>query len=578
MKQPWKYLFVGVLLLCSWFVRAQESSPSNLYEGWEQIVGSNPTSLVKSSQDGSLWVGTADRGLFRFGRNGRVLHYTREVGHLSSNAIASLYVSPGNILWVLDASGVVSYYTNVSGFRTLALDEAVQSFSPAADSLSVQALTVSRQLLQLSPDAVSTVAKDLNSIHSDFETATDNQEVADEIHPIVKYSVPFWAWLLMACFLLLAVVIFFLYFHEKRLNQQNQEVSNLTSFHTTPPPVSHPAFQHTVPRPSVSPAAPKDLAAPVAPKPASSSPAPKDTSALVPPKPASPAPKNVDTPAEMPVAATQVSKPLPQEPKPLVAYVPKPQVSAEPAQAIVPESKPIEAQDTKPGVSPAPKPVAPAAPKPQLPSEPKPTVAPKPNVSPAPGIPQEPKPSVPQAQKPNTPPEPKPVISQAPKPSSPQEPKPSTPQEPKPRVTWDAKPSVERVEKPVSEPVAVSEPELFHVESYFMQQVNNLILQHLPDASYGVEEMAESLGISRIHLNRKLKAEGAPSPSNLLKAARMKHAAKLLLESDLPINEIALQCGFSTASYFSTAFKDFYQQTPSEYVAQYRSDSDAQTS
>lgn len=530
MKQPWKYLFVGVLLLCSWFVRAQESSSSNLYEGWEQIVGSNPTSLVKSSQDGSLWVGTADRGLFRFGRNGRVLHYTREVGHLSSNAIASLYVSPGNILWVLDASGVVSYYTNVSGFRTLALDEAVQSFSPAADSLSVQALTASRQLLQLSPDAVSTVAKDLNSIHSDFETTPDNQEVEGEIHTIVKYSVPFWAWLLMACFLLLAVVIFFLYFHEKRLNQQNQEVSNLTSFHTTPPPVSHPAFQHAAPRPSVSPATPKDVAAPVAPKPASSSPAPKDTSALVPPKPASPAPKNVDTPAEMPVAATQVSKPLPQEPKPQVAYVPKP--------------------------------VAPAAPKPQLPSEPKPTVAPKPNVSPAPGIPQEPNP----------------VISQAPKPSSPQEPKHSTPQEPKPRVTLDAKPSVERVEKSVSEPVAVSEPELFHVESYFMQQVNNLILQHLPDASYGVEELAESLGISRIHLNRKLKAEGAPSPSNLLKAARMKHAAKLLLESDLPINEIALQCGFSTASYFSTAFKDFYQQTPSEYVAQYRSDSDAQTS
>ena len=554
MKQPWKYLFVGVLLLCSWFVRAQESSSSNLYEGWEQIVGSNPTSLVKSSQDGSLWVGTADRGLFRFGRNGRVLHYTREVGHLSSNSIASLYVSPGNILWVLDASGVVSYYTNVSGFRTLALDEAVQSFSPAADSLSVQALTASRQLLQLSPDAVSTVAEDLNSIHSDFETTTDNQEVADEIHTIVKYSVPFWAWLLMACFLLLAVVIFFLYFHEKRLNQQNQEVSNLTSFHTTPPPVSHPAIQHAVPRPSVSPGAHIDVSSPVAPKPASSSPAPKDTSALVPPKPASPAPKNVDTPAEKPVAATQVSKPLPQESKLQVAYVPKPQVSAEPDHAIAPESKPIEPQDTEPGVSPAPKPVAPAAPKPQLPSEPKPTVAPKPTVSPAPGIPQEPNPSVTQAQKP------------------------STPQEPKPRVTLDAKPSVERVEKPVSEPVAVSEPELFHVESYFMQQVNNLILQHLPDASYGVEEMAESLGISRIHLNRKLKAEGAPSPSNLLKAARMKHAAKLLLESDLPINEIALQCGFSTASYFSTAFKDFYQQTPSEYVAQYRSDSDAQTS
>lgn len=75
------------------------------------------------------------------------------------------------------------------------------------------------------------------------------------------------------------------------------------------------------------------------------------------------------------------------------------------------------------------------------------------------------------------------------------------------------------------------------------------------------------MGMSRIHLNRKLKADSDTSPSTLLKEARMKVAADELIAGKLSIAEIATKSGFSTPSYFSTAFRDWFGMTPSEYIS-----------
>ncbi len=103
--------------------------------------------------------------------------------------------------------------------------------------------------------------------------------------------------------------------------------------------------------------------------------------------------------------------------------------------------------------------------------------------------------------------------------------------------------------------------------SSFYQEVLRLIERNYIHPDYGVEEMAATLGLSRIHLNRKLKAEANTSPSTMLKEVRMKHARALLDEGKLSVAEISLACGFSTPSYFSTAFREYYGKTPSEYLA-----------
>lgn len=102
--------------------------------------------------------------------------------------------------------------------------------------------------------------------------------------------------------------------------------------------------------------------------------------------------------------------------------------------------------------------------------------------------------------------------------------------------------------------------------SEFGRLVLEHVSAHLSDSGYGVEQIAADLGITRIHVNRKLKAETGYSPSTVFKTIRMTEARRLLLEGQYPVSEIATRCGFSTASYFSTAFKDFFGQSPSEFL------------
>ena len=101
----------------------------------------------------------------------------------------------------------------------------------------------------------------------------------------------------------------------------------------------------------------------------------------------------------------------------------------------------------------------------------------------------------------------------------------------------------------------------------FLERVKAIIKENVSDSSFGVEELAAKVGISRIHLNRKLKTEADASPSALLKEARMDLAASMLKEGKMSIAEIAVQSGFSTPSYFATAFKDYFKVSPSEFVS-----------
>lgn len=149
-------------------------------------------------------------------------------------------------------------------------------------------------------------------------------------------------------------------------------------------------------------------------------------------------------------------------------------------------------------------------------------------------------------------------------------------------VVQKVEPVIQKEETPVVQAAPVQEEEVPAAEeasaplgieealkaSEFGQKVWNLVLSNLSNPGYGVEQVAADLDISRIHVNRKLKAQTGYSPSTVFKFIRMNHASKLLLEGKLTIADVARECGFASASYFSTAFKDYYKQSPSEFVAE----------
>ena len=101
----------------------------------------------------------------------------------------------------------------------------------------------------------------------------------------------------------------------------------------------------------------------------------------------------------------------------------------------------------------------------------------------------------------------------------------------------------------------------------FVQDVYDIIKASYTDSKLSVEDIASKLSLTRVHVNRKLQAALGVSPSSLLKAYRMRLAASMILENEIPVAEIASRTGFSSGSYFSSAFKDFFGKSPSEYYS-----------
>lgn len=113
----------------------------------------------------------------------------------------------------------------------------------------------------------------------------------------------------------------------------------------------------------------------------------------------------------------------------------------------------------------------------------------------------------------------------------------------------------------------VPAPVQVNASGQFTKSVMELIDENISDPNFDVDKLADLTGMSRIHVNRKLKAEGTDSPSALIKSARMTLAAKLLANGMLTISQVSAECGFRTPSYFATAFKDFYGVSPTDYLS-----------
>ena len=99
-----------------------------------------------------------------------------------------------------------------------------------------------------------------------------------------------------------------------------------------------------------------------------------------------------------------------------------------------------------------------------------------------------------------------------------------------------------------------------------LQKFNDKLKEQIGNPNLSVESISHDLGLSRVHLNRRLKAIIHESPSTYIRNYRLKQAARLLTNKKLSIAEVAYAVGFSSHAYFSNIFKEQYGMSPSEYM------------
>jgi AraC-like DNA-binding protein len=94
-----------------------------------------------------------------------------------------------------------------------------------------------------------------------------------------------------------------------------------------------------------------------------------------------------------------------------------------------------------------------------------------------------------------------------------------------------------------------------------MRSTIEFIEAHLSDA-IGLEKMAQSAGLTRMHFAAQFRRATGPRPHEYLLRRRIEHAQQLLTRSKNSMLDVALSCGFRSQSHFTSVFKRFVGDTP----------------
>lgn len=116
----------------------------------------------------------------------------------------------------------------------------------------------------------------------------------------------------------------------------------------------------------------------------------------------------------------------------------------------------------------------------------------------------------------------------------------------------------------------VDEVQMKSPDDKLLERIMAVINKNISNADLSVDFIADEVGISRVHLHRKMKELTGQTPHDFIRNIRLKQAANLLTNQNVNITEVMYACGFNNAASFSTIFKKFYGMSPREYMNERR--------
>lgn len=113
----------------------------------------------------------------------------------------------------------------------------------------------------------------------------------------------------------------------------------------------------------------------------------------------------------------------------------------------------------------------------------------------------------------------------------------------------------------------IEKVELKGNDELLLERITKAVNENIGNSEFGVEELAEAVGLSRVHLHRRMKALVGLAPRDFLKSIRLKRAAALLKQNTTTISQVGYMVGFSSPGQFSDSFRKYFGCSPSEYIA-----------
>lgn len=104
------------------------------------------------------------------------------------------------------------------------------------------------------------------------------------------------------------------------------------------------------------------------------------------------------------------------------------------------------------------------------------------------------------------------------------------------------------------------------LDEELMKKAVQLIEKEIANPELSVEWLSREMGMSRVNFYKKTMSITGKTPVELIRAIRIKHAAILLENSKMRVNEVAFKVGINDSKLFRKYFKDEFGRLPSDYM------------
>ena len=104
----------------------------------------------------------------------------------------------------------------------------------------------------------------------------------------------------------------------------------------------------------------------------------------------------------------------------------------------------------------------------------------------------------------------------------------------------------------------------------FLEKIHQVIEENMDDSDFNIDTIASGIGLSRSAFFKKLKSLTGLAPVDLVKEIRLNKSIELIKNTDLSVSEVAFAVGFKDSGYYSKCFRKKYNQTPREYMNEWR--------
>jgi signal transduction histidine kinase/DNA-binding response OmpR family regulator/ligand-binding sensor domain-containing protein len=101
-------------------------------------------------------------------------------------------------------------------------------------------------------------------------------------------------------------------------------------------------------------------------------------------------------------------------------------------------------------------------------------------------------------------------------------------------------------------------------EGAFLQKIHALVLEHLSDSNFSVEDLCRMIAMSQPQLHRKLTALTGKNATLFVRSIRLARGKELLQKENMTVSEVAYAVGFTDPKYFSRVFSNEFGLPPSK--------------